>query len=86
MSADGHVGERDGATVVRSSLDAGTVVTSRADGQPRGGVDQARAEAAVRELLIAVGEDPDRSGLRETPARVARAYAEIFAGLWQDPA
>jgi GTP cyclohydrolase I len=51
----------------------------------RSGVDHARAEAAVRELLIAVGEDPDRPGLRETPARVARAYAETFAGLWQDP-
>ncbi|WP_207500604.1 GTP cyclohydrolase I FolE [Klenkia soli] len=49
------------------------------------GVDHARAEAAVRELLIAVGEDPDRPGLRETPARVARAYAETFAGLRQDP-
>ena len=50
------------------------------------GVDHARAEAAVRELLIAVGEDPDRPGLRETPARVARAYAETFAGLHQDAA
>jgi GTP cyclohydrolase I len=40
----------------------------------------------VRELLLAVGEDPDRPGLRETPGRVARAYAETFAGLWQDPA
>ncbi|SDF58182.1 GTP cyclohydrolase I [Klenkia brasiliensis] len=50
------------------------------------GVDHARAEAAVRELLLAVGEDPDRPGLRETPARVARAYAETFAGLRQDPA
>ena len=47
--------------------------------------DQERAEAAVRELLIAVGEDPDREGLRETPARVARAYAEVFAGLHEDP-
>lgn len=47
--------------------------------------DHERAEAAVRELLIAVGEDPDREGLRETPARVARAYAEVFAGLHQDP-
>ena len=47
--------------------------------------DHARAERAVRELLIAVGEDPDREGLRETPARVARAYAETFAGLYQDP-
>ena len=48
-------------------------------------VDQERAAAAVRELLLAVGEDPDRPGLRETPGRVARAYAETFAGLWQDP-
>lgn len=48
--------------------------------------DAPRVEAAVRELLIAVGEDPDREGLRDTPARVARAYAETFAGLRQDPA
>jgi len=48
-------------------------------------VDAARAEAAVRELLLAVGEDPDRPGLQDTPARVARAYAETFAGLRQDP-
>jgi GTP cyclohydrolase I len=52
---------------------------------PAGGVDEERAAAAVRELLIAVGEDPDRPGLQDTPARVARAYAETFAGLWQDP-
>lgn len=49
-------------------------------------IDFARAEAAVRELLLAVGENPEREGLQETPARVARAYAEIFAGLRQDPA
>src|SRR6476646_3920188 len=48
---------------------------------PRHVVDQPRAEAAVRELLLAVGEDPDREGLVETPARVARAYGEFFAGL-----
>ncbi len=47
--------------------------------------DQARAEAAVRELLIAVGENPDRNGLEDTPARVARAYRELFAGLYTDP-
>ena len=47
--------------------------------------DAARVEAAVRELLVAVGEDPERDGLRDTPARVARAYAETFAGLGQDP-
>ncbi|WP_307844282.1 GTP cyclohydrolase I FolE [Sanguibacter suaedae] len=49
------------------------------------GVDVPRARAAVRELLLAVGEDPDREGLRDTPDRVARAYAETFAGLRQDP-
>ena len=48
-------------------------------------VDLARLEAAVREILLAVGENPDREGLVETPARVARAYAEIFAGLRQNP-
>lgn len=48
-------------------------------------IDFARAEAAVRELLIAVGEDPDREGLVDTPARVARAYAETFAGLRMTP-
>jgi GTP cyclohydrolase I len=47
--------------------------------------DQPRAEAAVRELLIAVGENPDRPGLADTPARVARAYKEIFGGLYVDP-
>jgi GTP cyclohydrolase I len=49
------------------------------------GVDFARIERAVREILIAVGENPDREGLAETPARVARMYAELFAGLRQDP-
>ena len=49
-------------------------------------IDQPRIAAAVREILLAVGEDPDRDGLLETPARVAKAYAEIFAGLHQDPA
>ena len=48
-------------------------------------VDQARVAAAVRELLAGVGEDPDRDGLRETPARVARMYAELFSGLDEDP-
>jgi GTP cyclohydrolase IA len=47
--------------------------------------DQARAEAAIRELLYAIGEDPERSGLQETPARVARTYREMFAGLYTDP-
>ena len=48
-------------------------------------VDKPRIEAAVREILEAVGEDPDREGLQDTPARVARMYAEMFAGLHQDP-
>ncbi len=48
-------------------------------------VDFPRAEAAVRELLIAIGEDPDRDGLKATPGRVARAYAEVFAGLHVNP-
>ncbi len=52
----------------------------------RTGVDRPRIEAAVREILLAIGEDPERDGLIETPARVARAYDELFAGLSQDPA
>ena len=47
-------------------------------------VDQPRIEAAVREILLAIGEDPDRDGLQQTPARVARAYAGFFSGLHQD--
>lgn len=48
-------------------------------------MDKERIERAVREILLAVGEDPDREGLQETPKRVANMYAEIFAGLEQDP-
>nr|WP_269327880.1 GTP cyclohydrolase I FolE [Kineosporia mesophila] len=48
-------------------------------------VDTTRIEFAVREILLAIGENPDRDGLLETPARVARAYAEMFSGLRQDP-
>jgi GTP cyclohydrolase I len=66
---------RDGASPV------GTVIPEAWDG-----FDADRAEAAVRELLIAIGEDPDREGLRDTPARVARSYRELFAGLHIDPA
>ncbi|MBJ7287622.1 GTP cyclohydrolase I FolE [Williamsia sp.] len=47
--------------------------------------DPERAEAAVRELLVAIGEDPERDGLKETPARVARAYQEMFGGLHTEP-
>jgi GTP cyclohydrolase I len=49
------------------------------------GIDHARIERAVREILLAVGEDPDREGLLQTPARVARMYAELFQGLHEDP-
>ena len=49
------------------------------------GIDHPRIEKAVREILRAVGEDPDREGLLETPSRVARMYAEMFSGLSQDP-
>lgn len=48
-------------------------------------VDQAAISAAVRQILVAVGEDPDREGLRDTPDRVGRLYAELFEGLTQDP-
>ena len=58
--------------------------------QPRrpaaaGPIDHERLQRAVREILLAVGEDPEREGLRETPARVARMYAELFRGLHEDP-
>jgi GTP cyclohydrolase I len=56
-----------------------------ANGPASVAVDHRRIEAAVREILLAVGEDPDREGLAETPARVARMYAEILAGLHTDP-
>src|SRR5581483_5484926 len=55
------------------------------DGMSADGVDRPRIEKAVREILEAIGEDPDRDGLLDTPARVARMYAEICAGLHEDP-
>lgn len=48
-------------------------------------IDRPRAEAAIRELLLAVGEDPDREGLRDTPSRVARMYGELLYGMYEDP-
>jgi GTP cyclohydrolase I len=48
-------------------------------------IDHSRVRAAVRELLLAVGEDPEREGLRDTPARVGRLFAEVFSGLHADP-
>jgi len=65
---------------------AARLVNGRLSGGPiEKAVDLDRIERAVREILIAVGEDPDRDGLRRTPARVARAYAELFAGLRVQP-
>ena len=55
------------------------------DGRAIHEYDHERAERAVKELLIAIGEDPEREGLKDTPARVARAFKENFAGLWQSP-
>ncbi|MFF0150799.1 GTP cyclohydrolase I FolE [Micromonospora sp. NPDC005203] len=66
---------------------AARLISGRLTGRPvEDAVDLGRIEKAVREILIAVGEDPDRDGLQQTPARVARAYAELFAGLRVDPA
>jgi len=59
--------------------------TSPHEGRAKHPYDQKRAETAVLELLIALGEDPEREGLRDTPARVARAMQENFAGLWSSP-
>jgi len=74
------------------SLDRSLGTDDGADGYPglelpeaSGPFDHARVAAAVREILIGIGENPDRDGLRDTPERVARAYAEMFAGLHQEP-
>ncbi|WBC00521.1 MULTISPECIES: GTP cyclohydrolase I FolE [unclassified Solwaraspora] len=66
---------------------AARLINGKLNGTPvERSVDLTRIERAVREILIAVGEDPDRDGLRQTPARVARAYAELLAGLRADAA
>jgi GTP cyclohydrolase I len=75
-------------SIPRASL-PGSLVGEVDDGETTAvatAVDQPRIQRAVREILAAVGEDPDREGLLETPARVARMYAELFAGLHEDPA
>jgi GTP cyclohydrolase I len=74
--------------VTDRSSDVGSISGELSDsnGSPKGAaVDLPRIERAVREILAAVGENPDREGLRETPARVARMYAELFSGLHDDP-
>lgn len=65
--------------------DISSVSMGPQDGRALHPYDHERAERAVKELLFALGEDPEREGLRETPARVARALSENFAGLWQAP-
>jgi GTP cyclohydrolase I len=65
--------------------DINPVTMGPEDGRASRPYDAQRAERAVRELLLALGENPDREGLRDTPARVSRALAENFAGLWQTP-
>jgi GTP cyclohydrolase I len=75
-------------TTVDRSRDVGSISGELSDGNgaPKSSqVDTPRIERAVREILSAVGEDPNREGLRDTPARVARMYAELFAGLHDDP-
>ncbi|MFL5240907.1 MAG: GTP cyclohydrolase I FolE [Gemmataceae bacterium] len=65
---------------------SGANAPAETDGSPNSiRVDHARIRAAVREILLAVGENPDREGLAETPDRVARMYAELFSGLHKDP-
>lgn len=59
---------------------------SEGSARPNGGYDEAAVEEAIRSLLRAVGEDPERDGLVDTPARMARSFKEIFSGLRQDPA
>ena len=78
----------EGASTARG--DTRSAGNGRADGTrpargQTGDFDLPRIERAVREILVAIGEDPERDGLRDTPARVARAYAEQFAGLRQRP-
>lgn len=58
---------------------------ARVAARPPAPYDAGKVEAAVREILVAIGEDPDRDGLRDTPARVARAYREMFRGLRERP-
>lgn len=77
-------------STARQSADAGDVGSlageeDAATPSSNSRVDQPRIARAVREILAAVGEDPDREGLQDTPARVARMYAELFAGLHEDP-
>jgi GTP cyclohydrolase I len=83
----GSCTEPDGDDELELDYLAARLVDGKLNGGPvEAAVDLPRIERAVREILIAVGENPDRDGLILTPARVARAYAELFAGLRVDPA
>jgi GTP cyclohydrolase IA len=79
----------ESASLDRQAEGTATAARGAGDPEPAGGIsrefDLPRIERAVREILVAIGEDPERDGLRDTPARVARAYAEQFAGLRQRP-
>ena len=66
--------------------DAGLHAVPGEDGRRPGAIDRPRIAAAVREILEAIGEDPDRDGLRRTPDRIAEMYEELFGGLHEDPA
>jgi GTP cyclohydrolase I len=79
------VGRRRRRIVALNSSAARTRRPAPPNRNGAGPVDHARIAAAVREILLAVGEDPDREGLRETPDRVARMYEELFSGLRTDP-
>ena len=74
---------RESSAPIAAALPASSTTRAASNGRPP--VDLPRIERAVREILAAVGEDPDREGLRETPARVARMYRELFSGLHADP-
>lgn len=75
-------GEPAGCSFDEADDDSSVGLSAVSDRPP---IDMKRIRHAVREILLAVGEDPDREGLRETPDRVARMYAEVFQGLHQDP-
>jgi GTP cyclohydrolase I len=82
MSKHSHGHSHGGVSCDPEAVDRSPGAAGGADG---GEVDRPRIERAVREILLAVGEDPDREGLLETPARVARMYAELLSGLSDDP-
>ena len=83
-SGPGAAARPDTATGTAAADDARRRLLGPPPGE-RPPYDAPRVERAVREILHALGEDPDRDGLRDTPARVARAYAELYGGLGQEP-